>query len=300
MSIRQNTHAVNALSDELVKLSYMGVAIASHSCSVPHKPKTTGKRVLQIANHFGIKDAELARMLGVEPQTVNEYKKRANANPRPDKIVRFLTSLGQTQKIDVTDLEHWLSQEPGGPMPAIKKIGKSAGPTQTDVYYNEVSKNRGDSLPDSRTVETFIRHADPRIVSVNLMVGGGSRVWSAKDARRDDVTVFEYVLVGGRILVKVEGDSLSPDLRSKVLAFRPEEQPKRGPFLLCSQKVDPDLLTIRYIPIKGPGDQLFSPEPGIEPEGLGAWDVIGFADYLLTPHEGEAPDVIHSPRGVWP
>jgi transcriptional regulator with XRE-family HTH domain len=267
---------------------------------VARSPRYTSKKLLELAQALEWSDSELARALGVERQTVRSYRDPAKtANPTADKLVSLIKRIRDEGEFRVDEIEDWLSKPEYSPLPPLVKISNSP-----HVKRQSVGDNKDKVLPgrqsDTETKRAMSGRAGTEKAIAWVQVGNGAHIWSGNGAQRVDVTVFEYVLSGDRVLVKVEDDSLGSAHRGSTLAFKPSREPLRGPFLLCAKRVDPDLMTIRYISPSGRGDALLSPDPEIHPEPLSAWDVIGFADHELFPADGDEPDVFHRPKGIGP
>lgn len=256
--------------------------------------ETVGQKVVQVQETLGWTQERLAGILGVSRGTVSTYKKRANANPSVDKVQRLVEILTSGQKSGREVITSWLFDGQRSDIPAeLRAISKSD--TSTNVYYNDHEGKAAGGL-DPSVVETSMMFTGPRIVRMKVMAGEGSRLWSVKGAQRVDLTAFDWFEVGGRYLVKVDGDSLGVKKRGRVLGFEPDDFPHPNRLLLCAMKSNQDIRTIRYVD----GSKLLSPDTQVAPESLAEWDVLGWASLDIRPRGDLAPGVTYVPEGIAP
>ena len=224
--------------------------------------------------------AHLARELAVTPARLNNWE-MGRSDP-PYEIIRRVAEFFN-KSID----EFYGDSGPKG-------VDK-----QTGVYY---SKDREiDSELDERLLNAAIEATDPRTIRCATIVGEGANIWSAKGARREMLNLTPF-FVTGRTLIKIQDESLGTRIKSNtVLAFTPDDYARIGIYLLCANKSNPDLQTIRYIDPDGDPTSLVAvPASGIKPERLTEWDVIGFATVEIRGARSGVPEIDYRPAGIGP
>jgi transcriptional regulator with XRE-family HTH domain len=186
-------------------------------------------------------------------------------------------------------------------LPVAYFYGEQSDPLafkQTGVYNNRNLED--DSGPDPTVLQTAIAIADSRTISRTAIVGEGGKIWNAKGARKELVSIFAFV-GPDRPLIKLADGALGEEfLPGTVIVFEPDDYPHTRAFLLLTRKDAPDLSTIRYIDPDGDPTLLRAIEPGIPPESLSDWRVEGYAWGEVRGQKTGAPELDIRPLGIGP
>lgn len=262
---------------------------------------STGQMVVKLQKHLKLRDREIAELMGVAKQTIGAYRNEGK-NPKRDKIDRLAIGLAEQRKADPDAIRIWILAGRNEDPPLSPK--KIALDNETGVYHNEPNEN---SNPLGTLQDAARKYASPLTTRVNVLVGKGSTVWSAKGARRYEMKVENWATEGDWDFVEISDTSLGLKNHRAILGFKRSDYPRGRVYLLCRSVDNPDQRTIRYLdPAKG-FDHFYSPDPTIPPVAVRNWEIVGYAKVLIRyedagepgEHRGE-PEVHRLPRGIGP
>lgn len=252
--------------------------------------------VLELQKELGWKDPTLAKAMGVAKQTARSYRING-VEPGDDKVENLSRYIGESRRIPPHAIADWIFA--GQPTPPPLTPQENGIANQTSVYHND--ERRDDSGTVAESLSSLRKYASPLTARVNVLIGRGSDIWSAKGVRTTIMHVRAWAIEEGQILVLTDGDNLGAHNRSVVFGFKPDPYPYQNRWLLLQNKEKKDLRTVRYIDGHGPFDVLKSIDPRDVDLPLSEWSILGYANIRIDQNAGGGePKVAFDPQGFGP
>lgn len=186
---------------------------------------TAGRKVVDLGEKLGLKQEEIAAILGVDRGTVAAYKKRENANPSVDKVLVFQQHVQDVIGRNVR-LEWFFDRKAPEELERIGDVDKDPKEAVYDVpYWGEAPCGGWEmptSSPDTRPI-VLTRKQKALLDKQELVV---IRAVGFSNAPR--IVPGQYILIH-RSPQKREGfftlaRNQDQELTLKLLAWNPEEQ----------------------------------------------------------------------------